>query len=95
MYAMRQDFLNGPGKDGNKNVVVFHGWKSNWLNKGSKKGKGEEFDCLVVSKSLKIIMNIEVKNTLSMSTTRKLCKQLSSKSAFFLNRYIKHRESQC
>ena len=72
-----------PGKNNNKDVLVFHGWKSNWLNKGSKKANGDEFDFVIVSKLDKIIMNIEVKNTLSKSSINSLSKQLPKRSAFF------------
>ena len=93
MYEKLRDFFIGPGKHENKDVLLFHGWKSNWLNKGSMKANGEEFDFILVYKLHKVIINIEVKNTLSASSVKSLCKQLPRKSMFFLKKYEKFAES--
>ena len=87
MYHMIRDFFHGPGKTKNKDILVFHGWKSNWLKKGSKKAEGDEFDFIIISNHDKLIMNIEVKNTLSKTSIMKLCQQLPKRAKFFLNRF--------
>ena len=37
MYEKLREFFHGPETHENKDFLVFHGWKSNWLNKALKK----------------------------------------------------------
>jgi hypothetical protein len=69
---------------GSRNLTVLAGWKHTWRNDGSKGGIGEDHDLLIIDGNRHIIINFEIKYTISKhGSFKKAMDQLNHKTKYF------------
>jgi ubiquitin-conjugating enzyme E2 A len=69
---------------GSRNVTVLAGWKHTWRNDGSKGGIGEDHDLLIIDGNRHIVINFEIKYTISKTGLfQKALDQLYNQQKYF------------
>jgi hypothetical protein len=69
---------------GSRNLTVLAGWKHTWRNDGSKGGIGEDHDLLIIDGERHIIVNFEMKYTISKNGSfQKATDQLNNQQKYF------------
>jgi ubiquitin-protein ligase len=69
---------------GSRNLTVLAGWKHTWRNDGSKGGIGEDHDLVIIDGNRHIIVNFEMKYTISKNGSfQKAMDQLNNQQKYF------------
>jgi len=69
---------------GSRNFTVLAGWKHTWNNESSKGGTGEEHDLVIIDGQRRIILNCEIKCTITKNGSfQKAKNQLNNQTKYF------------